>query len=105
MDEATSQIDTVLDDQVSRYIYQLSTSITQNVNFQIQRTIREELSHAMVITIAHRLKTVMDYDRVLVLSYGEIVEFGPPGELLENPDGVFRDMCQKSADWNIIRKM
>ncbi|KAF7311117.1 P-loop containing nucleoside triphosphate hydrolase protein [Mycena chlorophos] len=56
MDEATSQIDSHLDDQ-------------------IQKTIREELSGAIVITIAHRLRTIMDYDRILVLHDGELVEF------------------------------
>ncbi|KAF5385025.1 hypothetical protein D9615_001230 [Tricholomella constricta] len=67
MDEATSQIDANLDDQ-------------------IQKTIREEFADAIVITIAHRLKTIMDYDRVLVLDEGEIVEFGQPREMM----GTFR---------------
>ncbi|RDB29359.1 ATP-dependent bile acid permease [Hypsizygus marmoreus] len=83
MDEATSQIDSQLDDQ-------------------IQRTIREEFSSAIVITIAHRLKTIMDYDRVLVLDDGEIREFGPPGELLRTTGGAFREMCRRSADWPLL---
>ncbi|EGN94459.1 hypothetical protein SERLA73DRAFT_114694 [Serpula lacrymans var. lacrymans S7.3] len=80
MDEATSQIDSHLDDQ-------------------IQNTIREELSAALVITIAHRLKTIIDYDRVLVLDDGQVVELGEPKELLKRAGGAFREMCQKSADW------
>ena len=52
-----------------------------------------------MITIAHRLKTVVDYDRILVLEDGEIVEIGEPRELLAKNDGAFRRMCQKSADW------
>ncbi|KAF9469837.1 P-loop containing nucleoside triphosphate hydrolase protein [Collybia nuda] len=83
MDEATSQIDSQLDDQ-------------------IQRTIREELSGAIVLTIAHRLKTIMDYDRVLVLGDGEILEFGKPKALLETPNGAFRDMCRRSSDWALL---
>ncbi|GLB35831.1 putative ABC transporter transmembrane region [Lyophyllum shimeji] len=83
MDEATSQIDSNLDDQ-------------------IQKTIREEFSNAIVITIAHRLKTIVDYDRVLVLDDGEIVEFGPPGELLRTAGGPFREMCRQSADWVLL---
>ncbi|KAF9531878.1 pleiotropic drug resistance ABC transporter [Crepidotus variabilis] len=81
MDEATSQVDEKLDDQ-------------------IQRTIREELSGAIVITIAHRLKTVMDYDRILVLDQGKIVEFDTPSRLLAKKGGSFREMCRKSADWS-----
>ncbi|KAJ7751195.1 P-loop containing nucleoside triphosphate hydrolase protein [Mycena maculata] len=80
MDEATSQIDSRLDDQ-------------------IQQTIREELSGAIVITIAHRLKTIMDYDRILVLDDGELLEFGPPKTLLQKMGGAFREMCRKSPDW------
>ncbi|KAG1754951.1 P-loop containing nucleoside triphosphate hydrolase protein [Suillus paluster] len=80
MDEATSQIDSRLDDQ-------------------IQTTIREELSSALIITIAHRLKTIIDYDRILVLDAGEIVEFDEPKVLLAKAGGSFRELCRKSADW------
>ncbi|KAF9469518.1 pleiotropic drug resistance ABC transporter [Collybia nuda] len=84
MDEATSQIDSQLD-------------------HQIQRTIREELSESTILTIAHRLNTIIDYDRVLVLDDGEILEFDEPGVLLRTPNSVFRDMCRtESADWDLL---
>ncbi|KAF8665348.1 hypothetical protein AX16_000367 [Volvariella volvacea WC 439] len=86
MDEATSQIDVLLDDR-------------------IQETIREELSSAIVITIAHRLKTVINYDRILVLDDGNIVEFGPPKELLTRVNGPFQEMCRKSADWRYFKSI
>lgn len=69
---------------------------------KIQKTIREELSSALVITIAHRLKTIIDYDRILVLDAGQIAEFGEPRALLMKPGGLFREMCKKSADWPIF---
>ncbi|KAL0951622.1 hypothetical protein HGRIS_008303 [Hohenbuehelia grisea] len=84
MDEATSQIDSQLDDQ-------------------IQKTIREELSGALVITIAHRLKTIIDYDRILLLDNGEVLEFGTPKELFSKPGGAFREMCKRSADWPLLQ--
>ncbi|KAJ3554652.1 hypothetical protein NM688_g2996 [Phlebia brevispora] len=86
MDEATSQIDTDLDDQ-------------------IQRTIREEFASSIVITIAHRLKTVLDYDRILVLGHGEILEFDTPAVLINKPGGVFREMCRASADWRMLKSI
>jgi len=86
MDEATSQIDSRLDDQ-------------------IQKTIREELSSALIITIAHRLKTIIDYDRILVLDKGEIAEFDDPRVLLMKPGGMFREMCKKSADWPLFASL
>ena len=47
-----------------------------------------------VITIAHRLNTILDYDRVMVLSEGRVVELDPPKELMHKEGTVFRGMCQ-----------
>ncbi|TPP55792.1 Cystic fibrosis transmembrane conductance regulator [Fasciola gigantica] len=55
----------------------------------IQTTIRTSFSHCTVVTIAHRLNTILDYDRVIVLHAGRIVEVGNPRELLQNIDGSF----------------
>ncbi|KAF1574432.1 UNVERIFIED_CONTAM: Multidrug resistance-associated protein 1, partial [Eudyptes robustus] len=48
----------------------------------IQETIRREFADSTVLTIAHRLNTIMDYDRVMVLDRGEIKEFDAPHTLL-----------------------
>ena len=58
----------------------------------------------MVITIAHRLKTIIDYDRILVLGDGQVIQFGKPVDLIRQEGGAFREMCRKSADWNHLRK-
>ncbi|XP_055606101.1 ATP-binding cassette sub-family C member 4-like isoform X1 [Uranotaenia lowii] len=58
----------------------------------IQRTIRERFVECTVLTIAHRLNTIMDYDRILVMSEGQAVEYGTPAELLRIPQGVFKDI-------------
>ena len=55
----------------------------------IQETIRTKFKDCTVITIAHRLNTVIDYDRVLVLENGRAVEFDKPAKLLENRAGEF----------------
>lgn len=71
MDEATANID-------------IKTEQT------IQTLIHEKFKNATVITIAHRLNTIMESDRILVLSQGELVEFDSPQNLLDNPDSMFK---------------
>ena len=56
-----------------------------------------------MITIAHRLKTVLDYDRIMVLDSGEIVEFDAPSELLRKQGSSFRDMCRASTDRRVYQ--
>lgn len=57
----------------------------------IQQKIREKFVDCTVLTIAHRLNTIIDSDRILVLGNGEILEFASPAELLESK-GVFYGM-------------
>ncbi|KAK6027472.1 ABC transporter, ATP-binding protein, partial [Ostertagia ostertagi] len=63
----------------------------------LQRTIREQFADCTVLTIAHRLHTVMDCDRLLVLSAGCVVEFDSPKSLLAKPEGVFYSMAKDAG--------
>lgn len=63
------------------------------------------MGEATVITIAHRLRTVIEYDRILVLGHGEILEFDKPAALLQKPNGVFAGMCRGSADWEELERL
>lgn len=47
--------------------------------------------------MAHRLRTVIDYDRLVVLEQGQVVEFDTPYNLIKKEKGVFRNMCLKSG--------
>jgi len=62
------------------------------------RRIRENFASATILTIAHRLNTIMDSDRVLVLDDGRVVEFDSPSALLAKQDGVFKSMVDKSKE-------
>ncbi|CAG9833841.1 unnamed protein product [Diabrotica balteata] len=63
----------------------------------IQATIREKFQNCTVITIAHRLNTIMDSDKVLVMNFGNIVEFDHPYKLLQIPNGYFYNMVQETG--------
>eukprot|EP01116_Phalansterium_solitarium_P010899 TRINITY_DN263_c0_g2_i3.p1 TRINITY_DN263_c0_g2~~TRINITY_DN263_c0_g2_i3.p1 ORF type:complete len:679 (+),score=264.46 TRINITY_DN263_c0_g2_i3:827-2863(+) len=60
----------------------------------IQRTIREQFANTTVLTIAHRVNTIMDYDRILVLDRGLIAEFDAPAVLLKNPNSLYSKLIQ-----------
>jgi ABC-type multidrug transport system fused ATPase/permease subunit len=79
MDEATASIDNATD-------------------AMIQKMIRENFRDATVLTIAHRLNTILDSDRVLVLDNGRVAEFDAPDVLMEQEDSLFRIMVEKSRE-------
>ncbi|KAJ2036620.1 hypothetical protein H4S03_003524 [Coemansia sp. S3946] len=60
---------------------------------KMQELIRTEFSESTVLTIAHRLDTIMNSDRIIVMEKGEIVEIGPPQELIAN-GGKFAELVQ-----------
>lgn len=66
----------------------------------IQKTIRDEMREATILCIAHRLNTIIDYDRILVLSDGEVVEFDTPANLLDRPESAFSLLCRRSGDFD-----
>ncbi|KAK4053631.1 hypothetical protein OIO90_003870 [Microbotryomycetes sp. JL221] len=80
-----------------------TASVDMETDAKIQHTIQEEFADNLVITIAHRLMTVVDYDKVLVLEKGQVAEYASPKELMQKQDGLFRKMCAKSADWEALR--
>ncbi|CAH2068593.1 unnamed protein product, partial [Iphiclides podalirius] len=81
MDEATANVD------------------PQTDNF-IQQTIRRQFASCTVLTIAHRLNTIMDSDRVLVMSSGSVAEFDHPYRLLSDPNSSFSSMVRETGEKN-----
>ena len=67
----------------------------------IQRSIREEFRDSTLLVIAHRLSTVADFDKILVMSDGQAAEFDTPKALLEKR-GIFFDMVRQSGErWRL----
>ncbi|KAK7074921.1 ABC transporter transmembrane region [Halocaridina rubra] len=71
-----------------------TASVDLETDQMIQKTIREAFIHSTVITIAHRLNTITNYDKILVLQDGKIVEFDAPDTLMEREGSLFREMMQ-----------
>jgi len=78
MDEATASVDYATDELIGK-------------------TIRQEFADSTILTIAHRLRTVIDYDRVLLLENGRIVEFDKPAVLLRDPSTKFYALCKATG--------
>ncbi|TDL21435.1 ATP-binding cassette transporter [Rickenella mellea] len=79
MDEATASVDYATDELIGK-------------------TIRHEFAHSTILTIAHRLRTVIDYSRVMLLDEGRIVEFDSPRALLSDPSSKFYALCQATGN-------
>uniref|UniRef100_T1GCD1 ABC transporter domain-containing protein n=1 Tax=Megaselia scalaris TaxID=36166 RepID=T1GCD1_MEGSC len=77
---------------------------TANVDPQtdalIQKTIRRKFKECTVLTVAHRLHTVMDSDRILVMDAGFAKEFDAPHLLLQNSRGLLRQMVDATGAYD-----
>ncbi|KAJ3748238.1 multidrug resistance-associated ABC transporter [Lentinula raphanica] len=78
MDEATASVDYATDELIGK-------------------TIRQEFADSTILTIAHRLRTVIDYDRIMLLDQGRIVEFDKPGVLLADSTSKFHALCKATG--------
>ncbi|CAH0557612.1 unnamed protein product [Brassicogethes aeneus] len=74
-----------------------TANVDPHTDALIQQTIRKNFKNCTVITIAHRLNTIMDSDKVLVMDAGQCVEFDHPHVLLQNPEGYFTKMLEQTG--------
>lgn len=73
-----------------------TSSVDYETDAKIQSTIVREFGHCTILCIAHRLKTILNYDRILVLDRGEIKEFDTPWNLFNQQGSIFQQMCERS---------
>ena len=74
-----------------------TASIDYKTEELIQKAINEILNNSTFITIAHRIKTILNYDRIMVLDNGRIVDFDTPDNLLNNKESLFYELYSKSV--------
>ncbi|KAJ7476731.1 multidrug resistance-associated ABC transporter [Mycena latifolia] len=88
MDEATASVDYATDELIGK-------------------TIRQEFKASTILTIAHRLRTVIDYDKIMLLDQGRIAEFDRPSTLLANSSSKFHALCKATGkeEFAMLKKM
>ncbi|ORX88370.1 P-loop containing nucleoside triphosphate hydrolase protein [Basidiobolus meristosporus CBS 931.73] len=79
-----------------------TASVDFETDAKIQKTIRNEFKESTLLCIAHRLRTIIDYDRIIVMDHGKLVEYDMPYNLIQNVDSVFHSMCQKSGEFEVL---
>ncbi|KAF8139182.1 P-loop containing nucleoside triphosphate hydrolase protein [Mycena galopus ATCC 62051] len=83
-----------------------TSAIDYRTDSIIQNSLRQELrGDVSLITVAHRLQTIMDADKIMVLDAGRIVEFDNPKELLGIKDGKLRALVEESGDREALYTM
>uniref|UniRef100_A0A8H7K177 P-loop containing nucleoside triphosphate hydrolase protein n=1 Tax=Bionectria ochroleuca TaxID=29856 RepID=A0A8H7K177_BIOOC len=81
-----------------------TASVDHKTDARMQRLVRSEFVGSTIIAIAHRLRTVVDYDRVIVMGEGRVVEMGTPSELLKSR-GAFWEMLKHTGEYDELRKL
>ncbi|KAK7051247.1 hypothetical protein VNI00_004747 [Paramarasmius palmivorus] len=74
-----------------------TASVDYETDRKIQDTIAHEFEDRTILCIAHRLRTIISYDRICVLDAGQIAEFDTPARLYEKTNGIFKGMCDRSS--------
>ncbi|XP_015785720.1 multidrug resistance-associated protein 1 [Tetranychus urticae] len=78
------------------FLDEATAAIDLETDSLIQKTIRSEFKDCTILTIAHRLNTIMDSDRVLVLDKGKVAEFDTPEALLDKKDSIFYSLAKEA---------
>lgn len=82
------------------YTYEILKLYFFRTDALIQKTIKHKFQKCTVLTIAHRINTVIDADKILVLDAGVLVEFDHPYNLLKNKNGHFYKMVEQTGQIN-----
>ena len=82
-----------------------TASIDYKSDAMIQNTIREEFGNSTILTIAHRLRSIIDYDRILVMDAGKVVEYDDPYVLIADKSSLFYSMCENSGELDVLTQL
>ena len=81
--------DALLEETKLLVLDEATSSLDPQSDAQLQEALRSACAGVTTFTVAHRLDTILDSDRLLVLDAGRVVEYGPPDELANDPSSAF----------------
>ena len=79
-----------------------TSSLDSESEQAIQASLRKLMENGQVIAIAHRLSTLKEMDKIVLIDNGKITEEGSPKDLLNNPDGIFKKMWERQVQGFIV---
>jgi ABC-type multidrug transport system fused ATPase/permease subunit len=74
-----------------------TAALDSDTNAAVQQVLKDHFYDRTIFTIAHRLDTIIESDRILVMNAGVVSEYDPPHVLLENPDSLFYELCMNTG--------
>jgi ABC-type multidrug transport system fused ATPase/permease subunit len=74
-----------------------TAALDSDTDAAVQKVLKEHFSERTIFTIAHRLDTVINSDRILAIDSGVVAEYERPDVLLENPESIFYELCMKTG--------
>jgi len=74
-----------------------TAALDSDTNVAVQHVLKAHFSDRTIFTIAHRLDTIIDNDRILVMNAGVVAEFDRPDVLLAKPDSIFYELCKNTG--------
>ncbi|XP_063678507.1 ATP-binding cassette sub-family C member 4-like [Bolinopsis microptera] len=92
----------LLRDKKILVIDEATANVDEKPDQLIQSTLRDKFSDCTVLTIAHRINTIIDSDRVMVMDSGLLVEFDHPAVLLKNSDSIFYDLVKETGMFDVL---
>ena len=82
-------------------VCQATSAVDPATDQLIQNTIREVFSNNTILTIAHRIDTILDYDKILIMDQGNVLEYDTVDNLLNDKDSKFSEIVQTSFGVNL----
>lgn len=82
-----------------------TAALDSDTNAAVNEVLKTHFADRTIFTIAHRLDTIIESDRILTLSAGIVAEYDRPDALLDNPDSIFHELCKNTgpAQYEFLR--